>query len=99
MPKLHPLTAAEIETGLETLNGWSVVEGKLRREFKFQNFVAAFGFMTQVAIHAEKMDHHPEWFNVYSKVVIDLVTHDADNSISQLDLELAGKIDRLLGVE
>ncbi len=96
MPKVQPLTAAEIEASLERIDGWSVVDGKLHRELKFKNFVEAFGFMTQVAIHAEKMNHHPEWFNVYNKVVIDLVTHDADNSISRLDLDLAEKINEIL---
>ncbi len=96
MTKVQKLTAAEIAAGLQTLNGWSVVDGKLHREFKFKNFVQAFGFMTQVAIEANTMDHHPEWFNVYNKVIIDLMTHDADNSLSQRDLNLAQKIDQLL---
>ena len=69
---------------------------KLHAEFKFKDFIEAFGFMTQVAILAQVMDHHPEWSNVYNRVTINLVTHDADNSISPLDIELAGKIDKLI---
>lgn len=96
MTKIQKLTQAEIDAGLQALDGWSVMNGKLHREFKFKNFVQAFGFMTQVAIEANTMDHHPEWFNVYNKVIIDLMTHDADNSISHLDLTLAQKINQLV---
>ena len=71
-----------------------MTEGKLHKEFKFANFVEAFGFMSKVAILAEKMNHHPEWFNVYNKVAIDLTTHDA-GGISQNDLELAKQIEAL----
>ncbi len=76
------------------LSGWTVASGKLHKSYKFGNFVEAFGFMTKVAIVSEKMDHHPELFNVYNRVVIDLTTHDA-GGISHLDLELAKKIDSL----
>ena len=75
--------------------GWSVEKGKLHREFRFADFTAAFGFMTKVAIEANTMDHHPEFFNVWNKVVIDLVTHEADDSISNLDVKLAHTIDKL----
>jgi 4a-hydroxytetrahydrobiopterin dehydratase len=91
MPKL---TNDEISAGMAQLAGWAVVNGKLHKSFKFKNFIEAFGFMTKVAIAAEKMDHHPELFNVYNQVKIDLVTHDA-GGISALDLELAQKIDGL----
>jgi 4a-hydroxytetrahydrobiopterin dehydratase len=89
-----------IETSLKELNNgsenlWSVKEEKLNREFKFPNFILAFGFMTQVAILAEKADHHPEWSNVYNKVVINLTTHDA-GGISKKDFELAQKISQLV---
>ncbi len=73
---------------------WDLVSGKLHRELEFANFVDAFAFMTAIAIHAEKADHHPEWSNVYNRVTIDLVTHDVDG-ITQLDLDLAAKIDSL----
>lgn len=89
------LSAEQIQAGLSGLRpGWTVKDGKLHRELSFEGFVEAFGFMTSVAITAQAMDHHPEWFNVYSKVVIDLTTHDA-GGISARDLELAAAIDRL----
>ncbi len=71
---------------------WDLVSGKLHRELKFSDFIEAFAFMTQIAIHAEKANHHPEWSNVYNRVRIDLVTHDA-SGISQLDLDMAAVID------
>lgn len=73
---------------LGEIPGWAVIDGKLHREFKFGNFVKAFAFMTAAAIEAEKLDHHPEWSNVYSRVTVDLVTHSADG-ITELDFELA----------
>jgi 4a-hydroxytetrahydrobiopterin dehydratase len=76
------------------LTDWKVVNEKLNRVFEFDNFVDAFAFMTKVAMVAEKMDHHPELFNVYNRVVIDLTTHDA-GGIGVLDIELAQKIDAL----
>ena len=83
-----------VNTGLDELPGWSLVNEKLHREFKFGNFVEAFGFMTSAAIESEKMDHHPEWFNVYSKVVVDLTTHSA-GGITELDFDLARKMNNL----
>ena len=71
---------------------WDLVNGKLHRELTFGSFASAFGFMTTIAIVAEKMDHHPEWSNVYNRVTIDLVTHDA-NGITELDIALAAAID------
>jgi len=88
------LTEEEIAARLPALPAWSVVSGKLHRELKFPDFVRAFGFMTQVAIIAERSDHHPEWSNVYSRVVIDLTTHDA-GGLSTRDFELAAAIDAL----
>ncbi len=82
------LTDTEIQNYLEQLNGWSVKNGKLHKEFKFDNFITAFGFMTQLALVAESMNHHPEWFNVYNRVAIDMMTHDADG-ITLLDIEFA----------
>ena len=78
----------EIASRLSSLDGWSLEAGKLHREFRFANFVEAFGFMTRAAIEAESMNHHPEWFNVYSKVVVDLTTHEA-GGVSELDFRLA----------
>ena len=76
------------------LTDWQVVDTKLNRSFKFASFIDAFAFMTKVAIIAEKMDHHPELFNVYNNVVIDLTTHDT-GGISMLDIDLAKKINAL----
>ena len=87
------LAASEIGTALKALSGWSIMEGKLHREYQFANFAEAFGFMTSAALVAESMNHHPEWFNVYSTVKIDLSTHDV-GGISDRDFELAKIIDQ-----
>ena len=89
------MTSQQIEDGLKDLPGWKLRNEKLHRELKFKNFVQAWGFMTQIAILAEQLDHHPEWFNVYSKVVIDLTTHEVDG-ISRRDFDLAQKINNAL---
>ena len=86
------LEASEVERRLDELDGWQLHDGKLRRELKFSDFVTAFGFMSRVALLAERMDHHPEWFNVYGTVRIDLTTHDA-GGISERDFKLAAQID------
>lgn len=88
------LTDAEISAQLEGISGWTVENEKLHKEFQFDSFVEAFGFMASVALIAESMNHHPEWFNVYNRVTVDLATHDA-GGISALDFELAKKIDTL----
>lgn len=95
MTKYQNLPRDEIDQIIAGLSGWSVVDGKLHKEFKFQNFVKAFGFMSSVALIAEAMDHHPEWFNVYSTVIINLTTHEVDG-LTNLDVELARKIEALL---
>jgi 4a-hydroxytetrahydrobiopterin dehydratase len=84
------LTEAELATALAELPGWALAEGgvAIRKTFRFADFNAAFGFMTRVALKAEKMDHHPEWFNVYNRVEITLSTHDV-GGLTELDLELA----------
>lgn len=76
---------------------WQEEDNKLKKTFEFKNFVEAFGFMSQVAILAEKMDHHPWWANVYNKVEIELTTHDAGNTVTDNDRQLAKAIDALLG--
>ena len=76
------------------LPDWTRTEGRIRREFQFPDFVEAFGFMSRVALVAEKMDHHPNWSNVYNRVVIELETHDA-GGLTQLDFELATVADTL----
>lgn len=96
---IEKLTQSVIDTSLAGLNKasekpWRIKEQKLYKEFKFADFVAAFGFMTQVAMLAERANHHPEWFNVYNKVRISLTTHDADG-ISKRDFELAQEISKL----
>ncbi len=88
MPKSGPLSEQEVRFALETLPGWSVVNGKLHREFKFRDFSYAFGFMATAATAIEKRNHHPEWFNVYNRVTVDLTTHDA-GGITTKDAELA----------
>ena len=90
----HKLTDKEIESEVNKMPGWKVVNGKLSKSFEFKDFIEAFSFMTRVAMHAEKMNHHPEWFNVYNKVNIDLVTHDL-NGISNYDMKLANAINKI----
>jgi len=92
------LSKSAIEAALEELNKssdklWSIREDKLYREFKFPGFISAFGFMTKVAMLAERANHHPEWFNVYNKVAISLTTHDV-GGISQKDFALAYEISK-----
>jgi 4a-hydroxytetrahydrobiopterin dehydratase len=89
------LSDKDIQEHLATLPGWELADGKLHKAYKFKNFVEAFGFMVRGALEAEKMNHHPEWFNVYSRVVVDLTTHDA-GGISDLDVALAKKFDALV---
>ena len=86
---------SDINASLEVEKQWQIVDGKLHKEFVFKNFIQAFGFMTQVAIHAEKLIHHPEWSNVWNKVVIDLVTHDVDG-ISDLDIKMIKRMEKLV---
>lgn len=85
---LEKLSTEATEKELKNLSGWSIANGKLHKEFQFDDFNQAFGFMTRAAMHIEKMNHHPEWFNVYNKLVIDLTTHDA-GGITQNDINLA----------
>jgi 4a-hydroxytetrahydrobiopterin dehydratase len=91
MSEIHKLSPSEVEAGLATAPGWEVKAGKLHREFRFKDFVEAFAFMTQGALTAEASQHHPEWFNVYNRVVVDLTTHDV-GGISERDFELAKKM-------
>ena len=88
------LSDEEIRRRLGDAPAWSYVDGKLHRELKFEDFTRAFGFMASLALVAERMDHHPEWFNVYNRVVIDLATHDA-GGVTELDFRLAGAVDKL----
>jgi 4a-hydroxytetrahydrobiopterin dehydratase len=88
------LNDQQVSRGLAELPAWTLAGGKLHRTFEFSDFVEAFGFMSRVALVAERMNHHPEWFNVYNRVVIDLRTHDCDG-ISDRDFDLARQIDSL----
>lgn len=90
------LSEEQIKQELSKLNGWKVENGKLTRTLEFKDFNEAFGFMTRVAMEVEKLNHHPEWFNVYNKVKIELVTHDV-NGISNYDFKLASIINKLAG--
>lgn len=90
---MRALLKAEIEKHLtEELKNWKLDENTIKREFKFKTFVEAFSFMTAIALEAEKLDHHPDWSNVYNKVSIVLATHSA-SGVTQLDFDLAHKID------
>jgi 4a-hydroxytetrahydrobiopterin dehydratase len=92
---MKPLTKEEVKSHLAlNLKSWTYVETAITREFKFRNFVDAFSFMTAIALEAEKMDHHPDWSNVYDKVTISLNTHIA-KGITQLDFDLAKKIETI----
>ena len=93
------LSDEQIAVRLANLNaagdgGWTMAEGKLEKTFRFADFTVAFAFMTRCALIAERMNHHPEWFNVYNRVVIDLQTHDV-SGLSALDFELATKASEL----
>jgi len=82
------LSKTDIDEELKSLPGWSIVNEKLHKEFQFDSFNQAFGFMTRAAMEIEKMNHHPEWFNVYNKITIELTTHDA-GGITKNDVNLA----------
>ena len=91
------LTQAEVTALLASAPGWTLREdGKaITRTFRFRDFNQAFGFMTRVALYADKADHHPEWFNVYNRVEMTLTTHDADG-LSQRDVAMARAIEAML---
>jgi 4a-hydroxytetrahydrobiopterin dehydratase len=96
MARPVPLTDDELTAAVAGLPGWEVVDGKLHREFRFGDFACAFGFMASAATFAEKLDHHPEWSNVYNRVTVDLVTHDA-GGITDLDVRTASRMSELAG--
>ena len=93
------LTGPARDDALKALKGWSEVSGRdaITRKFVFRDFNEAFGFMTRAALIAEKMDHHPEWFNVYKTVEVTLSTHDA-GGLTELDVKLAASMDKLAGL-
>lgn len=88
------LSQHQVDSALQELSGWTVVNGKLHRDYQFADFVHAFGFMATAAMVIEKMGHHPEWFNVYNRLTVDLTTHD-DGGITTKDVELARQLDAL----
>jgi len=90
------MSDAEVQEALRTLGEWRVEGGKLHREYRFADFVEAWGFMSRAALIVQGMDHHPEWFNVYNTVRVDLTTHDA-GGISARDFELARALEALAG--
>ncbi len=96
MSRPRRLSDEEIRADLARLPAWEHREGRLRRELRFRDFVEAFGFMSRVALLAERANHHPDWSNVYNRVVIELSTHDA-GGITERDLVLAREIEALLG--
>jgi 4a-hydroxytetrahydrobiopterin dehydratase len=93
MPKL---TDTEISNHMKALPGWERGKDRILRKYKFKDFVEAFGWMTSVALVAEKMNHHPEWRNVWATVEVELTTHDA-GGLTELDMKLAAKMDELSG--
>ena len=92
--KTHLLSPEELNQSLKKLPRWSLKEGKLYLELVFENFGEAFGFIAKVALLSEKMNHHPEWSNVYTKVTIKLTTHDL-GGISNMDIEFANEINMM----
>ncbi len=89
------LNSDEITSALNDLEGWKRSDDKIaiEKQFKFANFIEAFGFMTRMAIVAEKMNHHPEWFNVYNRVDVKLTSHDSDG-VTQRDIKLAAAMNK-----
>jgi 4a-hydroxytetrahydrobiopterin dehydratase len=92
MPLRQKLTDAQIRETLDRMPGWTLADGKLHREYAFPDFTHAFGFMAAAATRIEALNHHPEWSNVYGKVIVDLSTHDA-GGITAFDVELADTLE------
>ena len=92
---MKKLSKTEVTNKLKKLSGWKLVKGRnaISKTFKFKNFTEAFGWMTSMALYAEKKDHHPEWFNVYSTVEVTLSTHDA-GGVTSLDLDMAKEMNQ-----
>ncbi|MDZ7823897.1 MAG: 4a-hydroxytetrahydrobiopterin dehydratase [Ahrensia sp.] len=94
------IETSKLQSQLADLEGWAMAddEKSISKKFKFANFIDAFGFMTKMAIVAEKMNHHPEWFNVYNKVDVRLTTHDS-GGVTRLDMELAARMNKATQLE
>jgi 4a-hydroxytetrahydrobiopterin dehydratase len=91
----YAIAESDLPDLLASLPGWEIKAGKLHKEYKFGSFAQAMGWMVATAIYADKLDHHPEWHNVYNRVRVDLVTHDLGDAISNWDVDLAKKMDEL----
>jgi 4a-hydroxytetrahydrobiopterin dehydratase len=96
MKRSAKLSAKDVDARLATLPGWKRTKGKLHRTFTFADFSEAFAFMARAALAAEKLNHHPDWSNAWNKVTVDLSTHDA-GGITELDVKLAGEMNRIAG--
>ena len=96
MTSRTPLSGSALAEAVKSLDGWSVVEGKLHKELVFTDFVQAFGFMASAALCAERRNHHPDWSNVYNRVRVALSTHDV-GGITMFDIELARDFDEIAG--
>jgi 4a-hydroxytetrahydrobiopterin dehydratase len=94
MERRERLTDQALERELKDLAGWSIAAGKLHREYRFPDFIGAWGFMSSAALVIQQMDHHPEWSNVYGSVVVELVTRDA-GGITSRDVELARRMEAI----
>lgn len=88
------LNQTEIESAQTELPGWEIFDGKFRKVFKFRSFAEALGWMVSIGVYADKINHHPDWSNSYSKVTVELITHDL-NAISTLDVALAKRMEKL----
>lgn len=91
---MKKLSNAEITEHMKALSEWELAEDRIKRTFRFKDFVEAFGWMSSVALVAERMNHHPEWRNVWAKVEVELSTHDA-GGLTELDMKLAAEMDAL----
>ncbi len=98
-PTYRVLTASELEDGLARLPGWTVADGKLHRSYRFDDFGAAMAFMVRVSYEAERLDHHPNWSNVYNRVEVSVWTHDVEGGPTDRDLALATAMEERAGAQ
>jgi len=98
MPSRDPLSATDIEAALEDLDGWTFEDDKIKKTFEFSDFRAAISFIVRLSFYAEEMVHHPELENVYNTVTVALTTHDAGGKVTDMDIELASKIEEFVWV-
>lgn len=98
MPSRDPLSATDIEAALDDLDGWTFEDDKIKKTFEFSDFRAAISFIVRLSFYAEEMVHHPELENVYNTVTVALTTHDAGGKVTDMDIELASKIEEFVWV-